>query len=286
MKRFFLLFLLIVGVSFCVFSQEKPFCIIAPFSTAGGISSDDAEATTELFTSQLAMNNKFRIVERRNLEYAYEEFNWQLSDWGNDDKVQQFGNKMNAKYVIRGQLIKMGGQYFLSSNILDLDTFEIVSSARQQFDDLGTILSVLPDFVSVLTEKLVPTKVPLSPIVGTWTSNPDMNHQTFRISATIEFLENGKINIHNWGYVKKDEDWWGNPLAGWTSGYGNYSLNGSYLEMSLFFNDSEMKPVRFSGYVDFAVGDTELSFSEPLSWGNRFKYNANSKQGYKVFTKN
>ena len=158
MKKIYVIGVLLFGIILKTFAQGIPLCIIAPFSAIGNISSDDADAATELFTSQLVMDNKFRIVERRNLEHAYEEFNWQLSDWSNNDKIQQFGNKLNAKYVIRGQLIRMGDNYFLSANILDLDSFEIVSSTRKQFNDLGNILNILPDFVSELTDSLIPKK--------------------------------------------------------------------------------------------------------------------------------
>lgn len=155
-----LILLLIVGASIStVFGKVKPTVIIAPFTPIGEVTENDTAAVTELFTSQLVMQNKFQVIERRNLDSVIEELRFQIGDWSSDtNKVQAVGKAINAQYIIRGQLMKLGKEFFLSTTLLKIEGFEVVSASQDKFNYLGDVLSVIPSLVSTMTEKLVPTQ--------------------------------------------------------------------------------------------------------------------------------
>ena len=286
-----ILFAIVATMTLC-FAQSVT-VVIAPFEAVGAVSKDDAEAITELFTSRMVMQGKFNVVEHRKLEQAKAELKFQAKEWASDDnKVVAVGKAVNAQYVVRGQLLKLGNQYFLSTTLLKLEGFEVLSASQEKLDKLEDAMSVLPKLASTLAEKIVPTpKAPSSPIIGVWTSEfPYGGYLSF--SATIEFLENGTVAVHNWGYIKNQKDWYGNQQSANTGGSGNYSINGSYLELYLQFYDNEMRPVRYSGTVNFAVGNTEFNLdkTQALSWGAHCSYHAReviggAKEGYVTFHK-
>lgn len=154
-------FLGVLAICICInnlFAQEKPNVVVAPFESIGEITESDSVTITKLFTSQLVMQNKFHVVEHQNLDAVIDELHFQSSDWSSDNnKVQSIGKAVNAQYIVRGQLMKLDSRFFLSATLLKIDGFEVVSASQSEFDNLGNVLSVIPDMVNTMTEKIVPT---------------------------------------------------------------------------------------------------------------------------------
>jgi TolB-like protein len=140
-KAIIVVALFMVGVG--AFSQEeKPIVVIAPFTAVGGPSANEVNVVTELLTSQLVSQGRITIVDRSNFDRVITEMQFSLSDWANDSKAAKIGKALNAQYIIRGQLMQLGNQYFLSATMLDIERLELVASAQQQFSNLGQILVV------------------------------------------------------------------------------------------------------------------------------------------------
>jgi hypothetical protein len=210
------LMVLFVLFGFSVFSQTKPIAVIAPITTRGGLTESDAETATELLTSQIVSQNRLTIVDRTNLDSVMREMRFQLSDWTNDSKAAQLGKAVKAQYLIRGQLMKMDGQFFLSATMQDIEGLQIVASANKQFSSLGQILTILPDFTNALAEGIAPApKGPANPLVGVWICNSYGG----RYTCVIEFTNDERLIIHSYDYVD------GRNGTGNASGDGRYEFN-------------------------------------------------------------
>ena len=93
-------------VTSMVFAQKS--IAVSTFDITGGaVSSEEAEAITELFISELVATGKVNVVDRANFDKVIEveEMKFQSSDRSNSDKISQLGKALNANMVITGQLI-------------------------------------------------------------------------------------------------------------------------------------------------------------------------------------
>lgn len=153
MKKIFIVFWMLLIVTSMGFAQKS--IAVSTFDITGGaVSSEEAEAITELFISELVATGKVNVVDRANFDKVIEEMKFQSSDWSNSEKTITLGNAVNANMVVRGQIIKLGSKMYLSSTIIDLKTANVLSSAREQFNSLDDIFGLLTNFAKKTVEGL------------------------------------------------------------------------------------------------------------------------------------
>lgn len=270
-------FLGVLAICICInnlFAQEKPNVVVAPFESIGEITESDSVTITKLFTSQLVMQNKFHVVEHQNLDAVIDELHFQSSDWSSDNnKVQSIGKAVNAQYIVHGQLMKLDSRFFLSATLLKIDGFEVVSASQSEFDNLGNVLSVIPDMVNTMTEKIVPTveKKYIDPIVGIWQA------ESYDGILVIEFFENNTLRVHQWDYYDEDSIWWGNKKQS-TSGEGYWEYWNSELKLNFKFYNSNFDRFNRTVEYQFDMGNRSLRLKPELKLKGVTKY----YQFYKV----
>ena len=153
MKKLFIVLGMLLLVTSMMFAQKS--IAVSTFDITGGaVSSEEAEAITELFISELVATGKVNVVDRANFDKVIEEMKFQSSDWSNSEKTIALGNAVNANMVVRGQIIKLGSKMYLSSTIIDLKTANVLSSAREQFNSLDDIFGLLTNFAKKTVEGL------------------------------------------------------------------------------------------------------------------------------------
>ena len=153
MKKIFIVFWMLLIVTSMGFAQKS--IAVSTFDIIGGaVSSEEAEAITELFISELVATGKVNIVDRANFDKIIKEMKFQSSDWSNSEKTAALGNAVNANMVVRGQIIKLGSKMYLSSSIIDVKTANVLSSAREQFNSLDDIFGLLTTFATKTVEGL------------------------------------------------------------------------------------------------------------------------------------
>lgn len=153
MKKLYVFVLMLLVATSVTFAQKS--IAVSTFDITGGaVSSEEAEAITELFISELVATGKVNVVDRANFDKVIEEMKFQSSDWSNSEKTIALGNAVNANMVVRGQIIKLGSKMYLSSTIIDLKTANVLSSAREQFNSLDDIFGLLTNFVKKSVEGL------------------------------------------------------------------------------------------------------------------------------------
>lgn len=151
-KLIFVLLMLLVATS--VTFAQKSIAVSTFDITGGAVSSEEAEAITELFISELVATGKVNVVDRANFDKIIKEMKFQSSDWSNSEKTAALGNAVNANMVVRGQIIKLGSKMYLSSTIIDVKTANVLSSAREQFNSLDDIFGLLTNFATKTVEGL------------------------------------------------------------------------------------------------------------------------------------
>ncbi len=129
-----------VGV---VFGQKRSMTVM-PFDVVGNaVTQDEAEAITELYISELIQANKVKIVDRSNFDKVLKELNFQNSDWSNSEKTAKLGRALNARFISRGKIMKLGKNYSISVSVIDITTSEIVASCNRKGENLDTIVEKL-----------------------------------------------------------------------------------------------------------------------------------------------
>ena len=153
MKKLFIVLGMLLLVTSMVFAQKS--IAVSTFDITGGaVSSEEAEAITELFISELVATGKVNVVDRANFDKVIEEMKFQSSDWSNSEKTIALGNAVNANMVVRGQIIKLGSKMYLSSTIIDLKTANVLSSGREQFNSIDDIFGLLTNYANQTIEGL------------------------------------------------------------------------------------------------------------------------------------
>jgi TolB-like protein len=185
MKRWFL------GVLFSMvgligYAQQLPTVAVATFDVVGGITVDEAKVVTELFMTELVSRGTINVVDRANFDKIITEMKFQTSDWSNSQKTAQLGRALNAGFVVRGQLMKMGVNIYMTSTMLDINTAQVLYSARLQISDLSEVFDRLPDYCSQMLSKIPAPNY----FIGTWDSGGIIKTKTgWRATSSINPFE-------------------------------------------------------------------------------------------------
>lgn len=152
MKKLFIVLLMLLVVT-SMFAQKS--IAVSTFDVMGGaVTEDEAEAITELFISELVSTGKVNVVDRANFDKVIAEMKFQNSDWSNSEKTVSLGNAVNANLVIRGKIMKVGSSMYLSSTVIDLNTANVLSSGREQFNSIDDIFGLLTNYANQTIEGL------------------------------------------------------------------------------------------------------------------------------------
>jgi TolB-like protein len=187
-KSFFAVLFVLFGVA--AFGQGFSTVAVATFDTIGGISRDDAEVVTELFVTELVASREVSVVDRFNFDKIIAEMKFQVSDWSNSSKTAALGNALNAQYIIRGQLMKMSNNMFWTATMIDVNTAQVLYSAREQLKDMVEIYDKIPSFTSRILQNMPPPNF----FVGRWTS------ERGSMKCILEFKKDGTIIVERFDH--------------------------------------------------------------------------------------
>lgn len=139
-----------------VFGQIEPKSMaVATFDVTGNaVSSDEAEAITELYITELVSTGKVSVVDRTNFNKLLQEMQFQAGDWADSEKTVKLGTAAGAELISRGQIIKLGSKLYLSATVIDVKTAKVLSSAKTQFNSLDDIFGILTSFANDAVEGL------------------------------------------------------------------------------------------------------------------------------------
>ncbi len=107
-----------------LFAQE--YVAILEFE-GSGMSTNDARNITQTFSYELSRTNKFKIIERQQLDQIIDEQKMQLSGCVADECAVEVGRLAGARYVIAGTVTKTFGLYGIAVRLIDVETAEIIT---------------------------------------------------------------------------------------------------------------------------------------------------------------
>jgi len=191
MKKIIFIFLF-VFLNIYTFAQI-PRIAVSTFNATGGISSDEAQIVTELFIAELVSTGRVSVVDRSSFDLILAEMKFQESDWVSRDRTAQLGQAIGAEAIIRGQLMKMGDNIYWTATMVDVNTAQILSSARDQIGNINQIFNRLPDFCQQIISNLPqPPAPPVNNFIGRWQSSSRNG------ICILEFRADGSIFVENY----------------------------------------------------------------------------------------
>ena len=153
MKKLFIVLGMLLVATAATFAQNS--IAVPTFDIIGrAVSSEEAEAITELFISELVATGKVNVVDRAYVDKIIKLMKFQSSDWSTSKKTAALGNAVNANKVVRGQIIKRGSKMYLSATLIDVKTAYVLSSGSEQFNSLDDIFGLLTNFATKTVEGL------------------------------------------------------------------------------------------------------------------------------------
>jgi TolB-like protein len=128
---------------------------VAPFTVnSNSVSAGDAVTITNVFSLRLAATKTVRVVTRSALEEVVQEHQFQLGDWSDDKKTASLGKALNADWVVRGTIEKLGSSIVVSAALLDVNTLEIMGGAPTQFSNINDAYNKIEPLVAEVVQTL------------------------------------------------------------------------------------------------------------------------------------
>ncbi|MDE6349600.1 MAG: hypothetical protein K2K67_01170 [Treponemataceae bacterium] len=136
---------------------QKPVAVVVPFDSSG-VPQEEVDVVYRMFLSEFVRTGKCIVVDRSKFDKIKAQQNFQLSDWSNNDKVAKLGKALNANVVVTGQIMKFRTSFMFITQILDVNSTEIISSADEQVSDVAVLFGKFGDMCRTLTKNLAKPK--------------------------------------------------------------------------------------------------------------------------------
>ncbi|MBI4976981.1 MAG: hypothetical protein HZC28_05830 [Spirochaetes bacterium] len=105
---------------------------------ANGTSANEAQAISDLFRNELVRCGAFDVLDRKNMDAVLKEQAFQQTGCTESSCAVQVGKLLNMQYMIYGKIVKVG-DYFLQTEMIDIETTKIVKSSKARFADFTEI---------------------------------------------------------------------------------------------------------------------------------------------------
>ena len=232
MKKVFLL-TAIFNIAIVGYSQSL-IVAVQEFTARSGYSAEELESITELFAGILLETGKVRVLTRNSSQWQsiLKEHGFQRdSGLVDPSEIRQLGRALGAKAVVTGTMGALGNTNFLNTSILDVESGEMLSTARKTFATLDEFIDkILPSLAADVVKLLEKH----SPLIGKWRSSLNWyghyirsNLTDVKLETIIEFKQDGTFHLEKYQlYVIRDEN--GNFLTSRDARVFTFELDGLY----------------------------------------------------------
>ena len=151
-KTVFCISILISAIS--AFGQKATLGIM-DLSAKGGVSEEDADAVTDFILNSLfnIANQRYKIIAREQRDALLAEQKFALSDFSDDvEGALEVGKYLEAEYMIVGTFRYFGSKYYITLQLVDVNTTEVSGTARIDAPDYDAIVEELYSGVRELFE--------------------------------------------------------------------------------------------------------------------------------------
>lgn len=151
----FLLFTLpLLGATTAVPSKAR--LGLADFRPGAGVSKEEAQAASDLLRTELVKSEAYEVLDRNNLAKTLREQALQQSGLVDEKSAVRLGRQLGAQYFVYGTFQKVGRVYFLTLDVVSIETSQIIKSARdrlERMEDLGDSAKKMANEISGITQK-------------------------------------------------------------------------------------------------------------------------------------
>jgi TolB-like protein len=141
-----------LSAGFC-FGQNT--LIVVPLQNPNHVVEDgEVETLGTILENALQRTNRFVVVDRSALEDLMQEHQFQMSDWSSDAKSAEMGKILNADFIFRGAVSKLGPNLFVTGRILDVKNAVILDSNEMRLSSIDEAYDKMEKFISGLTDQV------------------------------------------------------------------------------------------------------------------------------------
>ncbi|MBR6198706.1 MAG: DUF1566 domain-containing protein [Spirochaetales bacterium] len=148
--------LLFIFAAMCLFAQnvDKPVLVITPVDLYD-MDEKSGELLFRRMQSEFANMVKFKVVDRGSFEKLRKEQEFQGSDWSNPDKIAEMKKAFNAKYIVTSTVESYGDDIYITVNIIDVNTTQIVASENLSVKSIKELMDgKLKKMIENVTKKV------------------------------------------------------------------------------------------------------------------------------------
>jgi TolB-like protein len=118
-----------------------------------GLAREEALALTARVRSELFNTYKFNVLEREDMGQLLNEQSLQQTGVTSDENLAQLGKLLNVKYIVGGNISKIGQYYSVTLKMIDVETGKIKAMPTE--DIQGTIDDMLLKGIRGIVYKLI-----------------------------------------------------------------------------------------------------------------------------------
>ncbi len=151
--NFVLLFML---ATICLFAQtaNKPVLVVTPMDVYDA-EPKAGDLLTRKIQSEFSQTAKFTVVDRNSFDKIFAQHKFQNSEWSNPDKVATMKNAFNAEYIVTSTVQCYDETFYLTINLVDVNTTAIIASEQTDAFNINDMMSVkLKYIVSDITDQI------------------------------------------------------------------------------------------------------------------------------------
>jgi hypothetical protein len=154
--KLFLAFVLLLYGAACLRSEDQPVVknnlAVAEFS-GKNVSQADASIVSDFVRTEIVKTDEYNIVEKANMEKILAEAAFQQTGCTTSDCAVQLGKILNVQKMIVGSLSKLEGAYYISANLVDVETGKIDRSESVNCEKATDLKSAAEDLADSLVSK-------------------------------------------------------------------------------------------------------------------------------------
>jgi TolB-like protein len=152
-RSVFALLLALCGMT--AFAQNTPRMVLVPLENRAGTQyAYDVETIGELLENFINETQRLNVIDRSALDAAMAARGWRMDDWADNAKAAEMGRALNAQYMVRGTVSRLGDNLLVTARILDIATAGVRSSTNTQLEHMNEAYSKMNSMAQILTYNL------------------------------------------------------------------------------------------------------------------------------------
>jgi TolB-like protein len=117
--------------------EKKIFLAVLNLDNKGGVTNEECSLLSESLRENFLKTGRYRIVDRKNMDNILKEQSFQLSDCTSESCIVQVGKLLGVEKMAFGSIGKLGDQYLISIQTINVETGEIDKMASRR--SLGSV---------------------------------------------------------------------------------------------------------------------------------------------------